>query len=238
MEVEDRSYYFGKISRSTAVELLQNKGYDGSFLLRQSTTQDGVYTISIMQGQAVRHVRVLNTQDGGFVFTRGDRPTESVWELVMSQMDKKLTNTENDHDVASLMFPMNCEEKVIAPDLLMEAEEEGILDAADFDPKVADFLQGGMKAQEIARSRSLKYGHNKPTADLMREQLGNQGDDPDLERFMNGAITADELQMRRAEAVMKGQAEMMVVPKGQKASNSNMTVFDDGFNADEVDQYR
>ena len=44
----DRSYYWGRLSREDAVDALTSRGVDGSFLLRMSTTQDGVYTLSIM----------------------------------------------------------------------------------------------------------------------------------------------------------------------------------------------
>jgi hypothetical protein len=42
------SYYHGRISRDEAVDRLQRDGVDGSFLLRMSTSQDGVYTLSVM----------------------------------------------------------------------------------------------------------------------------------------------------------------------------------------------
>ena len=54
-------YYHGRISRDEAVDILTKEGVDGSYLLRMSETQDGVYTISVVQGMAVRHIRVINT---------------------------------------------------------------------------------------------------------------------------------------------------------------------------------
>ena len=36
------SYYYGKITRDRACDILLDEGFDGSFLLRMSTTQDGV----------------------------------------------------------------------------------------------------------------------------------------------------------------------------------------------------
>ena len=41
-------YYHGRISRDEAVSVLQRDGSDGSFLLRMSETQDGVYTVSVL----------------------------------------------------------------------------------------------------------------------------------------------------------------------------------------------
>ena len=93
---------------------------------------------------------------------------------------------------------------------------------------------GGMDAQAIAKQRSLAQGGAKPIDDVIREKLGDQGADPDLERFMNGAISADELQMRRAEAVMRGEAEFNV---GGGAKGGSDATFDDGFDPDAVDSY-
>jgi len=42
------SYYHGRISRDDAVDRLTSMGVDGSFLLRMSESQEGVYTVSIM----------------------------------------------------------------------------------------------------------------------------------------------------------------------------------------------
>ena len=43
-----RRFYHGRISRDDAVDRLERGGTDGSFLLRMSESQDGVYTISVM----------------------------------------------------------------------------------------------------------------------------------------------------------------------------------------------
>eukprot|EP00042_Codosiga_hollandica_P022916 m.87500 g.87500 ORF g.87500 m.87500 type:complete len:127 (-) comp50979_c0_seq1:401-781(-) len=72
VDLEDRSYYHGRISRDEAVDRLTRQGRDGSFLLRMSETQDGVYTISVMQGQAVRHIRVINVAGRGTLLSSSD----------------------------------------------------------------------------------------------------------------------------------------------------------------------
>ena len=46
-ECTPRSYYHGAIPREVAVTRLQECNTDGAFLLRESTTQKGVYTISL-----------------------------------------------------------------------------------------------------------------------------------------------------------------------------------------------
>lgn len=192
----DRSYYHGRISRDEAVERLQRDGVDGSFLLRMSTSQEGVYTLSVLQGSAVRHIRVINCDDGGYALSQDDDSSETVWDLIQGQMNTTLTNTFNSSDAIALRYPLVPEEKPIAPDLLNQAGEAG-MDAAEFDDDVAAFLEGGVDAKTIARRRSKKYTGGVHKSDMVRGVLGGQQEDPDLERFLNGALSADELRERR-----------------------------------------
>eukprot|EP00730_Choanoeca_flexa_P015490 TRINITY_DN7120_c0_g1_i3.p1 TRINITY_DN7120_c0_g1~~TRINITY_DN7120_c0_g1_i3.p1 ORF type:complete len:199 (+),score=36.52 TRINITY_DN7120_c0_g1_i3:27-599(+) len=184
---EDRSYYHGRISREEAVNRLLANGIDGSFLLRMSTTQDGVYTVSVMQNSAVRHLRVMNTDDGGYAFNRDDISASSVWELVQAQMNNTLKSTFDAQDQVALRhpFPTPDASAPIAPDLLMSAGEAGI-DAADFGDDVAAFLEGGVDAKSLARQRSVKQPQraaSKPAADtdpfagleLPSADIGNDG---------------------------------------------------------------
>lgn len=126
------SYYHGRISRDAAVDALTDRGVDGSFLLRMSESQDGVYTISVMCVEAVGFrfpteipqsnssqshpapvhethrqgsaVRHIRVinTDGGYALSHGDPPEESVWSLIESQMHKSLTNTVDASDAVSL----------------------------------------------------------------------------------------------------------------------------------------
>eukprot|EP00045_Choanoeca_perplexa_P013340 m.150933 g.150933 ORF g.150933 m.150933 type:complete len:209 (+) comp16326_c0_seq3:17-643(+) len=174
---DDRSYYHGRISREEAVKRLLEGGMDGSFLLRMSTTQDGVYTLSVMQGVAVRHIRVVNTQDGGYALSNDDAGSESVWDLVQQQMHNTLTSTYNSNDQIALRYPLETDEASapIAPDLLMSAGEVGI-DASDFGDDVAAFLEGGVNAKALARRRSVKNpGRAAPPAPQVPASVG-EGD--------------------------------------------------------------
>lgn len=198
---DDRSYYHGRISREEAVHALTARGFDGSFLLRMSESQDGVYTISVMQGAAVRHIRVINTSTGGYCLSKGDPPEASVWELIEAQMHQTLTNQHNSRDAVALRYPLKSEREVIAPDLLCAAGEAG-MDATQFDDDVAAFLEGAVDVKEMVRRRSMKVQSNphkaKKQPSAISQSLGEDVD-PDLERFMNGEITAEELQVRRQQ---------------------------------------
>ncbi|EGD79637.1 hypothetical protein PTSG_10485 [Salpingoeca rosetta] len=193
---EDRSYYHGRISRDEAVSRLHEGGKDGSFLLRMSESQDGVYTVSVMQGTAVRHIRVINKDDGGYALSPADPSVPSVWELIQRQMNRTLTNSFDTYDNVALRHPLQAPGSVIAPDLLCKAEEAG-MDASEFDQDVAAFLEGGVDSKELVRRRSKKYGpRGKPQSDMVRDALGTV--DSDVERFMNGGISANELHRRRS----------------------------------------
>ncbi|EDQ88194.1 uncharacterized protein MONBRDRAFT_9122 [Monosiga brevicollis MX1] len=154
-------YYHGRITREEAVDRLLKEGVDGSFLLRMSTTQDGVYTLSLMQGESVRHIRIVNTIDGGYAISAGDPGVDSVWQLVETQMHNTLTSAYDRSDQVALRYPLKANGDVIAPDLLMSAGEAGI-DAADFGDDVAAFLEGGVDAKALARQRSVKMSVRRP----------------------------------------------------------------------------
>lgn len=157
-----RSYYHGRISRDDAVDLLTREGRDGSFLLRLSETQDGVYTVSVMfvlyplcslmgstvtlvhcncyrQGQAVRHIRVINQRGtvmpdiigpscfyidniiaDGYVLSKGDPPERTVWELINNQMHRTLTNSFNAHDAVALRYDLSAPQHMRTPSPLLK----------------------------------------------------------------------------------------------------------------------
>eukprot|EP01147_Barroeca_monosierra_P000109 gene109-3501_t len=189
---EDRSYYHGRIPRDEAIRRLQEDGRDGAFLLRMSETQDGVYTISLLQGTAVRHIRVVNQPDGTYSLSQSDIGEASVWELISNQMNKALRNCFDSFDSVALRFPVEAPGSVIAPDLLCKAEEAG-MDASEFDLDVAAFLEGGVDSKELVRRRSKKYSMKKSSRADEVSPL-----DEDVERFVNGAMSAKELQRRRS----------------------------------------
>eukprot|EP00911_Craspedida_sp_UC1_P002709 UC1_evm2s1989 len=238
----DRSYYHGRISRDDAVERLTSMGVDGSFLLRMSESQEGVYTVSVMQGAAVRHIRVINTADGGYCLSKGDPSCPSVWSLIDQFMNTALTNTHNSYDAVALRFPLEPEAAPIAPDLLVSAGEMG-MNPEEFDADVAAFLEGGVSSKALARRRSMKAPGGMHQDDMVREAMKEHGmeGDPDLERFMNGKIDATELQRRRADKVARGEAEF--IETVQEVTEADLEAFeaaggfDDNFTPGENPDY-
>lgn len=76
-----------------------------------------------------------------YVLSEGDDPCLTVWDLIKQQMNTTLTNSFNFRDAVMLRYPVQCDEDVIAPDLLEAAEECG-MERGDFGEDVAKFLEG------------------------------------------------------------------------------------------------
>ena len=59
------SWYFGKITRSDAEQMLLQKGNKtGTFLIRESVTRSGKISLSVRDADSVKHYNILRTDDG------------------------------------------------------------------------------------------------------------------------------------------------------------------------------
>lgn len=82
--IESHDWYHGKISRSEA-EYLLNSGVDGSFLVRESESTPGDYTISLRFEGKPMHYKVVKT-DQGMYYVMDDVQFNNLVELVDSHM--------------------------------------------------------------------------------------------------------------------------------------------------------
>ena len=64
------SWYFGPIKRAEAEKLLRANPTRGTFLLRESESKPGDYSLSIQDGETVKHYRIRKLDNGGFFITR------------------------------------------------------------------------------------------------------------------------------------------------------------------------
>ncbi|CAL8299747.1 unnamed protein product [Boreogadus saida] len=73
--METESWFFANVSRNDAIRMLQAPGnMQGSFLVRESETTPGSYTLSVRdldqdEGDVIKHYRIRNMDDGGFYIT-------------------------------------------------------------------------------------------------------------------------------------------------------------------------
>lgn len=72
--MENCRWFHPSISGVDAETLLLERGFDGSFLARLSSSNPGAFTLSVRRGQEVTHIKIQNNGDffdlygGKFVF--------------------------------------------------------------------------------------------------------------------------------------------------------------------------
>ena len=65
-----RSWYFGMIKRVDAEKLLRWSSLKGTFLIRQSESKPGDYSLSLHDGFNIKHYRIRRMDAGGFFIAR------------------------------------------------------------------------------------------------------------------------------------------------------------------------
>jgi hypothetical protein len=70
--IEAEDWFHGRIKRQEAEKILLQRGAHGGFLLRESESTPGEYSLSVRDGDNVKHYRI-RTLDGGCEFPRGTR---------------------------------------------------------------------------------------------------------------------------------------------------------------------
>ncbi|XP_067859536.1 GRB2-related adapter protein-like [Heptranchias perlo] len=66
IKVKPHDWYIGRVSRTSAEELLLKQGYIGAFLLRESESSPGEFSISVNYGKHVQHFKVLRDKEGKY----------------------------------------------------------------------------------------------------------------------------------------------------------------------------
>ncbi|XP_021267900.1 GRB2-related adapter protein isoform X2 [Numida meleagris] len=66
IKVKPHPWYAGRISRHVAEELLLKRRYVGAFLIRESESAPGEFSISVNYGQHVQHFKVLRERNGKY----------------------------------------------------------------------------------------------------------------------------------------------------------------------------
>ena len=64
------SWYFGPIKRAEAEKHLRAHPVRGTFLIRESESKPGDFSLSIQDGETVKHYRIRKLDEGGFFITR------------------------------------------------------------------------------------------------------------------------------------------------------------------------
>ncbi|XP_031563612.1 dual adapter for phosphotyrosine and 3-phosphotyrosine and 3-phosphoinositide-like isoform X2 [Actinia tenebrosa] len=92
-EVEQLNWYHGPITRHHAEALLMSNGVDGSYLLRDSATSKGEYSLSCRCADSVKHFQI--GRDGDQQYTFGMGKFSSLSEFVQHFENKPLIGGES-----------------------------------------------------------------------------------------------------------------------------------------------
>nr|BAF02918.1 protein tyrosine kinase src [Monosiga ovata] len=68
--IQAEDWFHGKIKRSDAEKVLLLCGHHGSFLIRESESKPGDYSLSVKEGDAVKHYHIRRMDDGDFFIAR------------------------------------------------------------------------------------------------------------------------------------------------------------------------
>ncbi|XP_007904638.1 GRB2-related adapter protein isoform X2 [Callorhinchus milii] len=66
IKMKPHNWYTGRISRTAAEEMLQLQSYPGAYLLRESESSPGEFSISVNYGIHVQHFKVLRDKEGKY----------------------------------------------------------------------------------------------------------------------------------------------------------------------------
>ncbi len=81
-DLEEQEWYHGTLMREKAVSLLRVQGMDGMFLVRESETKSGSYTISLRFQASIKHYRIKQDGDSGAFFVSDKHKFSTIVQLI------------------------------------------------------------------------------------------------------------------------------------------------------------
>uniref|UniRef100_A0A182XWZ7 protein-tyrosine-phosphatase n=7 Tax=Cellia TaxID=44534 RepID=A0A182XWZ7_ANOST len=88
--------------------MLLERGFDGSFLARHSSSSPGAFTLSVRRGQEVTHIKIQN--NGDFFDLYGGEKFATLSELVQYYMENGDQLKEKNGQIIELKQPLICAE--------------------------------------------------------------------------------------------------------------------------------
>ncbi|XP_076087118.1 tyrosine-protein phosphatase non-receptor type 11-like isoform X5 [Mytilus galloprovincialis] len=106
--VEQKKWFHPNISGIKAEELLKERGYDGSFLARHSSSTPNDFTLSVRRNNEVTHIKIQN--NGEYYDLYGGEKFATLAELVQYYMENQGQLKEKNGVVIELKYPLNSED--------------------------------------------------------------------------------------------------------------------------------
>ncbi|XP_066267842.1 cytoplasmic protein NCK2-like isoform X2 [Branchiostoma lanceolatum] len=99
----DKDWYYGKITRTQADQWLNQHGGDGDFLVRDSESNEGDYSISLKAPNRNKHFRVQKIDSGGLKI--GQRTFMTMDELIEHYKRAPIFNSQSGEEKLFLVRP-------------------------------------------------------------------------------------------------------------------------------------
>ena len=106
--IQQRRWFHPNISGIKAEELLKERGYDGSFLARHSSSTPNDFTLSVRRNTEVTHIKIQN--NGEYYDLYGGEKFATLAELVQYYMENQGQLKEKNGVVIELKYPLNSED--------------------------------------------------------------------------------------------------------------------------------
>lgn len=103
-----RRWFHPSVSGVEAEKLLLERGFDGSFLARLSSSSPGAFTLSVRRGKEVTHIKIQN--NGDFFDLFGGEKFATLSELVQYYMENGGQLKEKNGQIIELKQPLICAE--------------------------------------------------------------------------------------------------------------------------------
>lgn len=81
---------WGKVDKNEAAKMLKGKD-DGVFLVRESTSEPGSWSISVQCEGQCRHVKIVSV-NGGYAINKKEKSYPTVAELITAKLGEKMTH--------------------------------------------------------------------------------------------------------------------------------------------------
>lgn len=101
-----RRWFHQNITGQEAEQLLMERGRDGSFLCRPSSTNKKDFTLSVRRNNSVTHIKIQN--HGDYYDLPGGEPFSTLSELIQYYMERELR--EKNGELIELLYPLNCKD--------------------------------------------------------------------------------------------------------------------------------
>uniref|UniRef100_A0A8D1G9J2 GRB2 related adaptor protein n=1 Tax=Sus scrofa TaxID=9823 RepID=A0A8D1G9J2_PIG len=155
IRVKPHPWYSGRISRQLAEEILMKRNHPGAFLVRESESSPGEFSVSVNYGDQVQHFKVLREVPGKY----------HLWEEKFDSLNELVAFYRTTTIAKKRQVFLRDEESVVKPPRACYAQAQ--FDFSTQDPSQLSFRRG-----DIIEVQAAPAGTRGPWCPGRRRELG------------------------------------------------------------------